>query len=281
MGLLPDNRDATVDRFWQIGKTNGTGVISAATITFTYAPSELPIPPYNVPTDMRAQRYHTGTNKWQTPMPGQTTGANTVTVPNISSTYLVSYPWSIASILSPLPVELISFDALAEASLIKLNWITQTEHNSSHFIIEKTAEFDKIYEAGIVSASGYSSELKNYTFSDKYPISGNSYYRLKQVDFDGKANYSDWVSVKINTVSTNTNAFVYNKQVHLIFSESVENAEYNINVYDVQGRLVYTTPLNPSKQTVVLENLELNFGQLYFLSVTNQSNTKTFKLFGN
>lgn len=280
MGLLPDNRDATVDRFWQIGKSNGTGISSIATITFTYAPSELPIPPYNVPTDMRAQRYHKGTNKWQTPLPGQTTGANTVTVPGITSTQLVSYPWSIASVLSPLPVELISFEAVAEASLVKLNWVTQTEHNSSHFIIEKTADFEKIYDAGIVSASGYSSELKNYTFYDKYPINGNAYYRLKQVDFDGKTSYSDWVSVNLSSPVTTANAFVHNKQVHLLFADN-KNADYNIDIFDVQGRLIYATPLKSSKQTVVLENLELNPGQLYFLSITGESETKTFKLFGN
>ncbi|MBV6461723.1 MAG: hypothetical protein HND27_09215 [Bacteroidetes bacterium] len=281
IGLLPDNRDATVDRFWQIGKSIGAGTPSSVTLTFTYASAELPIPPYNVPTDMRAQRYQNApTNKWQLPLAGQTTGANSVTVPNVPSGQLVNYPWAIASILSPLPIELVSFEAMEESPYVKLFWATQSENNSSHFIVQKTADFEKVYDTGTIPASGNSRTLVNYNYTDKNPLNGNSYYRLKQVDFDGKTSFSDWISINIGTIS-NTHAFISNNQVYLSLESITENMNYHINVFDVHGKLLFSTKLQNPEKTVVLSNLLLQPNQLYFISVSNESEAKTFKLLAN
>lgn len=281
IGLLPDNRDATVDRFWQIGKSIGAGTPSSVTLTFSYAPSELPIPPYNVPTDMRAQRYQNApTNKWQPPLAGQTTGANSVTVPNVPSGQLVNFPWAIASILSPLPIELVSFEAVVESPYVKLFWATQSENNSSHFIIQKTADFEKVYDVGTVPASGNSRTLINYNYTDKNTLNGISYYRLKQVDFDGKTSFTDWISVNMYNIS-GTYAFILNNQVCLSLESNTENTLYHINVFDVQGKLLFSAKLQNPGKTVVLSNLLLQPNQLYFISVSNESEAKTFKLLAN
>jgi hypothetical protein len=104
IGLLPDNRTATADRFWQIDPM-GT---PTATLTFTYQASELPEAPYNDPTTMIAQRYNATLNQWVSEIiPGQVSSPYTVTVPGVST----FSPWTLANLDSPLPAELVFFEA--------------------------------------------------------------------------------------------------------------------------------------------------------------------------
>ncbi|MBI9070062.1 MAG: T9SS type A sorting domain-containing protein [Melioribacteraceae bacterium] len=100
---------------------------------------------------------------------------------------------------SPLPVELIAFEANPSEEGIALNWQTATEINNYGFEIERTVvneeekEWTKI---DFVEGHGNSNSPKDYSFVDKYPTGGIKFaYRLKQVDIDGGYEYSDEVEV--------------------------------------------------------------------------------------
>jgi hypothetical protein len=75
---------------------------------------------------------------------------------------------------------------------VQVNWTTANENNSKEFIIEKSDDNSRFYEAGRVSAAGSSSAEKSYSFTDSRPSFFNKaiYYRLKQVDMDGQFKYS-------------------------------------------------------------------------------------------
>ena len=79
---------------------------------------------------------------------------------------------------------------------IDLRWATANEHNTARFDIERSADGASFEKIGAVAAKGNSSTLADYYFQDKHPISGINYYRLRQVDLDGRANYSQAVQVK-------------------------------------------------------------------------------------
>jgi hypothetical protein len=87
---------------------------------------------------------------------------------------------------STLPVEFVGFHAQKNKNEVELAWTTASEFNSSHFIIERSKdgiEFDSI---GTKPAMGFKNDFTHYSFTDKKPGSGYIYYRLKEVDMDGK-----------------------------------------------------------------------------------------------
>jgi hypothetical protein len=74
--------------------------------------------------------------------------------------------------------------------------------NNEFFTVQKTIDFEKFYEVGIVKGQGTSKEVHNYSFIDNSPFTGKSYYRLKQTDFDGNFSYSDPVMIDYDGPST-------------------------------------------------------------------------------
>ncbi|HIP32706.1 MAG TPA: T9SS type A sorting domain-containing protein [Crocinitomicaceae bacterium] len=90
-----------------------------------------------------------------------------------------------------LPVELLSFDAAIEREAVKINWATSSENNNDYFLVERSNDLMNWEEVAFVSGAGNSTEEITYSESDYFPLAGNSYYRLKQVDFDGEYSYSE------------------------------------------------------------------------------------------
>lgn len=139
-----------------------------------------------------------------------------------------------------LPVELTSFTAQAEGNTNVLNWETATEENNSHFEVERSTngvEFEKI---GQVEGNGTTVEESNYNFVDETPTIV-SYYRLRQVDFDGNFAYSNVVVVKREIGNNNVVMFPVPVQDRLTVQYSATaNEEMTITVIDATGRIVVT-----------------------------------------
>jgi ABC-type molybdate transport system substrate-binding protein len=76
-----------------------------------------------------------------------------------------------------------------------LSWITQSELNTDYFILERSKDGQNFEELTKIKAAGNSSALLRYTSSDYYPFETITYYRLKQVDNDGKFSYSKIISL--------------------------------------------------------------------------------------
>ncbi|RYU78086.1 T9SS type A sorting domain-containing protein [Hymenobacter persicinus] len=99
----------------------------------------------------------------------------------------------------PLPVELLSFQARAFGSVVNLTWTTASERNSSHFVVERSTAADGTFRTiGQVAAQGTSNQQHNYLFQDTeagMQLAPVLYYRLRQVDFDGKESFSPVVAV--------------------------------------------------------------------------------------
>ncbi|MFH2143330.1 MAG: hypothetical protein ABIJ97_12975 [Bacteroidota bacterium] len=94
-----------------------------------------------------------------------------------------------------LPVELISFTGYLEDNVVKLVWSTASEINNDFFQVEKSQNGFDYNILSIVKGNGTTNSINNYTAFDDIPAKGTTYYRLKQIDFDGKFEYSDLISV--------------------------------------------------------------------------------------
>jgi hypothetical protein len=94
------------------------------------------------------------------------------------------------------PVELSSFTASVSGNSITLNWSTSTETNNQGFEIQRKTE-NEFLAVGFANGNGTTTEIQNYSFTDRNLNAGSYSYRLKQVDFDGSFEYSDIVEVVV------------------------------------------------------------------------------------
>ncbi len=193
----------------------------------------------------------------------------------------------------PAPVELVSFSAAIEGNRIILTWETATEVDNYGFEIERAfyqnqnAEFISL---GFTPGHGNSNSPKKYSFTDFVSESGTYFYRLKQIDADGKFTYSTILEVNIgspqkfelsqnfpNPVSKNSSG---NSATTITYSiPSVTNRiDVSLKVFDLLGRevaeLVNETQA-PGHYSVTFNAAELPSGiYIYALRAGNMIKSK-------
>lgn len=128
---------------------------------------------------------------------GNNSGINTVTDDVfLNDGYMQGFAMTGASSnftsrFSTLPVELSGFKAIRKQNTAVLQWQTATEQNSESFVIERSSDGNRFTAIGTVRAAGNSNTMRSYSYEDAFPLKGKNYYRLKQVDIDGRSSYSD------------------------------------------------------------------------------------------
>ncbi len=91
------------------------------------------------------------------------------------------------STVDVLPVQLINFTAKIDGNATKLNWQTASEQNNKGFIISRSGDNQIFSEIGELQGKGTTQTTSNYIFYDNRPLNGNNYYKLTQIDLNGKA----------------------------------------------------------------------------------------------
>ncbi len=141
----------------------------------------------------------------------------------------------------PLPVEFLSLSAVQKGGGVSVNWSTASESNNKYFDVEKSLDGNTWTAINSINGAGNSSIVKNYSSYDSKPVGGYNYYRIKQVDIDGKFKYSTIAKVKISIektgVSVLANPFVNNITVDFL---SNNNQLVNVRLTDISGKLMGT-----------------------------------------
>ncbi|MCI5057669.1 MAG: T9SS type A sorting domain-containing protein [Flavobacteriales bacterium] len=153
-------------------------------------------------------------------------GRSTVTILNYNDGYS---PFGVGAGSGALPVELTSFSAEEENDAkVHLHWTTNSEINNSHFVIERSQTNDGFEPIGQLQGSGNSNVPKDYYFVDEDPFLGESFYRLKQVDFDGNFEYSKVIAV---TTEHDNSAFDANKHHFVVFPNPSSGEQVFVKAY--------------------------------------------------
>lgn len=95
----------------------------------------------------------------------------------------------------PLPIGLLSFDAVMIDYQVEVKWITQSETNNDYFTLQKSANGTEWTNLVIIDGAGNSTSILAYQFTDRHPFPTTSYYRLKQTDFDGTSTCTNAIAV--------------------------------------------------------------------------------------
>lgn len=179
-----------------------------------------------------------------------------------------------------LPVSLLDFRAVKNGNTVNLNWKTATESNNKGFAVERSANATNWTEISFVNGVGNSVATNSYNAVDNSPVKGINYYRLKQVDNDGKQTYSPIVSLKFDDVKGLSFAFYPNpvKNKLTVMVDKIETATANLNVMSVDGKLIKSVMLNTqnSNSSFLVDVTSLTKG-MYYLVLVDGASTKSSK----
>jgi hypothetical protein len=183
---------------------------------------------------------------------------------------------------APLPVEMIRFEAKASANhTAQLDWVTASELNNSHFIIERSYNAIDFEEVGIVQGNGTVNHISEYAHLDNTIDAAQNvvYYRLVQVDYDGTTSTSLIRKVSFeNDLYAVASAKAYpnptKDKVTVVFNPDLEVESHDVIVMDNIGRVV-------TQFTTELDNVEIDLSNqssgVYFISLSSGESFKIIK----
>ncbi|MFM2207245.1 MAG: hypothetical protein RL213_1220 [Bacteroidota bacterium] len=141
---------------------------------------------------------------------------------------------------APLPVELIAFSGLrTENKNVRLDWTTATEINNDHFDVERSTDGKEYVPIGTVAGAGNCSYSRSYRFTDINPSDVESFYRLRQVDFNGTEKLTEPIVIK--GLSTGKPQLLCNPVCNGVLEFSVDTevpADFSLLLLDASGREV-------------------------------------------
>jgi hypothetical protein len=249
----------SIDRYYDITPANNSGL--NATLKFYYFDNELA---GRNKTELKQWTSTDGGTTWTDLGEDQIDNTNDWVLKNSIGQF--NRMTLASNITNPLPIQLLYFTGTLENGETHLSWSTASEFNNDHFELERSPGVSGFTFFGSVKSQGNSNNPQTYQYIDPHPFDGYTYYRLKQVDLDGKFQYSKIISVQENT---GFSCSVYPNPATDAFTLSIHVASETsgrIDLVDVSGKVVLVKDIHlmSGANTVVWDISRLAQG-IYFL----------------
>ena len=183
---------------------------------------------------------------------------------------------------NPLPVDLVSFNGDCGDGVVELNWTTASEHNSSHYQLDKSIDGENWNTINTQDAAGNSNQMLSYAYTDDRATSGNNYYRLTQFDIDGE--YKEYPVINVSCVNESAGHFSTHPnpstgEFHVVINDDKLVGNSIIRIVDSRGVIISQKELDVQKGiNVFLMNEFKAMPGMYYITVANGKNTsKTIK----
>ncbi len=177
---------------------------------------------------------------------------------------------------NPLPVTFLNFSGSCDNGKVTMGWQTGAELNNNFFEVEKSDDANNW--ASIATVKG-NSESKTYAYTDERPNAVISYYRIKQVDVDGKFSYSQTVYV-MSCGADKQSVLIYPNPTSsgvYISTEHTDDMDYEL--YDMKGAMISHGKLQAGATYVNMAGLA---AAPYYLKVKqNNIELNNFKIIKN
>jgi hypothetical protein len=220
------------NEYWQIDKISGGN----AQITLNWDHSKVAMDNVLV-TDIMVAHYTSG--NWTDAGGTGTATGNVTTTGSVTSNAVTSFsPFTLGYTSFPVPLKLLSFNAVRRAGTSFLKWITENEQNVDRFDVQRSYDAFIFTTIGNVPARNTGSR-QNYDFDDHSALNGIAYYRIKSVDVDGKFSYSRIAAVSENDLRSS--AFVVLNPARnfiTILNKSGNEGPFDYHLYNAAGQLL-------------------------------------------
>jgi hypothetical protein len=243
---VPPGVQVRLSRLWRVSEVNTSGTaIDVGGIDVQF---DLSSQGTVVASDLRllVDTDNDGTFADETAIGGATSlGSNVYAFTNVSAIgndmrFTVG---SINKLQTPLPVELVSFNIypIEDHNEVGVKWTTDTEIQNDYFTVERSADGRVFREVERVAGANTSSDRHSYTITDKTPLAGLSYYRLKQTDLDSNYKYLGIRSIEFQredqvVVSPNP---LQNSSLNILIN-STSDRSLEVRVISSSGQQVYS-----------------------------------------
>jgi Secretion system C-terminal sorting domain/CARDB len=145
---------------------------------------------------------------------------------------------------TPIPVDLLYFNATRNGAANTLAWATAQEINSSKFVVERSSNGGAYTPIGDIAAAGNSTNTRTYSFIDIAPVRGINLYRLRIVDKDNQFRMS-WIRQVRNEGLANVSVYPNPVQDKLTVNIQADKAVAGqVIITDVNGKAVYNKAVN-------------------------------------
>ena len=162
--------------------------------------------------------------------------------------------------INPLPVNLLTFDAIKQIKKVLLQWITDNEINADKYIVERSADGINYLALGTVTAFNNNNK-NNYSLTDIQPLPGLNFYRLKMINKDGSFLYSPVRKINFNNAGDDITVYPNPVVDAVVFIASSANAKQAI-LFDAAGKTIRPFTLNGRNNTIDVSGIAKGTYQL-------------------
>ena len=176
-----------------------------------------------------------------------------------------------------LPVKLTSFTGTREGTKNVLNWSTATETNSKGFELQRSVNGKEFSAIAFVNSKSNNGVGANYSYTDEKPFAGTNYYRLRQIDNDGKSALSNVIVLKSSQIKAEISRVFPNPvqdKLNIVLN-TIGAEKVTVSITDLVGKVIATK----SVETVQGDNnISFNTASLakgtYLIKVNSTSNSE-------
>jgi len=256
------------NEYWEINRVNGSSAVDVSLQWDTVRSG---------PVDDLAELSvsHWDGSQWEDYGNDATTGSFSSGTIKVNSVNSFS-PFTLASSTSsnPLPISLYSFGAELVSGNVFISWETVSELNNDYFVVERSVDGIHFRSIGVVKGKGNSKSLLKYNLIDNQPVSGMSYYRLTQVDYDGSSMVVSNVAIINNTSKEEFNLQVYpNPSTGYLFVNVSMPAL--LKIISFNGKIIFCKQLSAGNNKIYLEGISSG---IYYVKALTNSNVVIKKL---
>ncbi|WP_420318981.1 T9SS type A sorting domain-containing protein [Ekhidna sp.] len=266
---------------WTVEKGAGANITSGSVRLYYLASDQV-----EVPSDLRIVK-DDGAGNWIN-LGGTGTGSPSGSILSTNNfTSFSEFALASSSENNALPVTLLSFKArINEEQQAIISWTTATEHNNDYFILEKSTDGESFTMFEKITGSGDSDSKKSYQVTDPALFYGSTFYRLKQVDFDGQTETFQTIHVvmeeQVGTIPFDIYPNpVIDQFVTLRFKDGLPtNSPIIVTIYDISGAKLKVVEVSDGASSTKIRLDELVNG-VYTIRVSIRENSYVQKLIIN
>lgn len=185
-----------------------------------------------------------------------------------------------STVANPLPVTLTYLNADCMNNGVELKWQTASENNSAYFALERSIDGQNWNEIKTVTAAGNSASLIDYAIVDEERLAGTRYYRLNQVDKDGKSTFHGPVSSSCSNEDLTITLFPNPTSANIsVAVQTLTAGMVDLTIHSMDGKLITSlTAMVDAGASILPVNIEGNKVGVYLVSISLNGKTSIEKL---